>query len=113
MKDALFIFAAMGLLALLGMGKSHADSKYELAARIVMLKDVVIGLQVRKCALHARAEECTHDTSLLFQQIEKLHVDTDTANPESEPDGSALFKLDQRFGICMQQLYALRRKYAM
>ena len=66
MRDIVYILAGMAFFALLGMGASKADSKDEMQARIVMLRDRVIFQQMQRCPSQPKASECSHDATVII-----------------------------------------------
>lgn len=115
MRDAIYILAGMAVFALLGMGSAFADSKQELDARIVMLKDRVIFQQMQRCPSQTKASECSHDATVLIQALDTLQTDNEEMGfgPYGSEDPGVRFHLDQRFGECMQQFEELRRNYPL
>jgi hypothetical protein len=114
MRDTAFILIGIAVLALLGMGVAYADSRHELAARIVMLKDRLIYLQMQKCSQHAQSSDCTREASMLIQSLDQLGIDNAQMGwgPYGPEDPGVRFYLDKRFGDIMEEHEQLRRKYA-
>jgi hypothetical protein len=113
MREAIYVLSGMIVMALLGMGAALADSKQELRADIVNLKDLVIGLQVRTCPRAADPSACSRDTSLLFQRVEKLQVDNEEMGfgPYGPEDPGVRAYIKYEHGACRQKYDELRQKY--
>lgn len=113
MRDAIYILAGMALMALLGMGGAHADSKQELTARIAKLKDRAIYEQREKCPQHPRSGECSTRATEVIQKLDTLNEDNETFGfgEYGSEDPGVRFALKQRLNECVRLLYELREDF--